>query len=155
MIILSNAFLFIRLLFDISALELKFEPTLVLNNIVGTLTLRLSFLSDLITPLTPSVILLNSYSVFISSSLVHFNVIKSKITNFIYIPEVANTLYNKNETVYNSEESVTSSRALRFNNPIFKYDYKLGNYLTKDMISNFPNLLVSQTQVTGGIRKSS
>ena len=155
MIILSNAFLFIRLVFDISALELKFEPTLVLNNIVGTLTLRLSFLSDLITPLTPSVILLNSYSVFISSSLVHFNVIKSKITNFIYIPEVANTLYNKNETVYNSEESVTSSRALRFNNPIFKYDYKLGNYLTKDMISNFPNLLVSQTQVTGGIRKSS
>ena len=97
MIILSNAFLFIRLVFDISALELKFEPTLVLNNIVGTLTLRLSFLSDLITPLTPSVILLNSYSVFISSSLVHFNVIKSKITNFIYIPEVANTLYNKNE----------------------------------------------------------
>jgi hypothetical protein len=117
--------------------------------------LRLSFLGDLITPLTLSVILLNSYSVFISSSSVHFNIIKSKITNFIYIPEVANTLYNKNETVYNSEESVTSSRALRFNNPIFKYDYKLGNYLTKDMISNFPNLLVSQTQVTGGIRKSS
>jgi len=52
-------------------------------------------------------------------------------------------------------ESIENSKALRFNNPIFKYDYKLGNYLSKETINNFPHLMLSQTQVTGGIRKSS
>lgn len=52
-------------------------------------------------------------------------------------------------------ESSEDSRAIRFNNPIFKYDYKLGNYLNKETINNFPHLMLSQTQVTGGIRKSS
>lgn len=155
LIILNNVFLFIKLVFDMSALELKFEPILVINNIVGTLTLRLSFLTDLITPLTTSMLLLNLYTVFTYSSIIHLNAIRIKVINLVYIPEVTNVLYNKNEMIYNSEETVVSSRALRFSNPIFKYDYKLGNYLTKDMISNFPNLLVSQTQVTGGIKKSS
>ena len=155
LIILNNIFLFVKLVFDMSALELKFEPALVINNIVGTLTLKLSFLIDLITPITPSMLLLNLYTVFTYSSAIHLNLIKTKILNLVYIPEVTNVLYSKNETIYNSEETVASSRALRFSNPIFKYDYKLGNYLTKEMTLNFPNLLVSRTQVTGGIKKSS
>jgi len=80
--------------------------------------------------------------------------LKTKVNNFIYVPEITDTLFSKDEVVYNLEESVHSSRALRFNNPVFKYDYKLGNYLTKELILNFPNLLVSQTHVTGGIKKS-
>lgn len=81
--------------------------------------------------------------------------LRTKISNFIYVPEITDTLFSKDEVIYNIEESVHSSRALRFNNPVFRYDYKLGNYLTKELILNFPNLLVSQTHVTGGIKKSS
>lgn len=63
-----------------------------------------------------------------------------------------------NDAVYFNNsigESVEDSRALRFSNPVFKYDYKLGNYLSKETILGFPHLMLSQTQVTGGIRKSS
>ncbi len=63
-----------------------------------------------------------------------------------------------NDSVYFNNgigESLEESRALRFNNPVFRYDYKLGNYLNKETINNFPHLMLSQTQVTGGIRKSS
>jgi heme/copper-type cytochrome/quinol oxidase subunit 1 len=65
---------------------------------------------------------------------------------------VLNDLTTFNNTI---GESVEDSKALRFNNPIFKYDYKLGNYLSKETINNFPHLMLSQTQVTGGIRKAS
>jgi len=51
-------------------------------------------------------------------------------------------------------ETTEELRAVRFTNPIFRYDYKLGNYLPKELILGFPNLLVSQINVTGGIRKS-
>jgi heme/copper-type cytochrome/quinol oxidase subunit 1 len=51
-------------------------------------------------------------------------------------------------------ETTEELRAVRFTNPIFRYDYKLGNYLPKELILGFPNLLVSQMSVTGGIRKS-
>lgn len=51
-------------------------------------------------------------------------------------------------------EMLDESRVLRFTNPIFRYDYKLGNYLPKEAISGFPNLITSQISVTGGIRKS-
>jgi len=52
-------------------------------------------------------------------------------------------------------ESTEEVRSVRAMNPIFKYDYKLGNYLTKEVVSGFPNLFISQIQVTGGIRKTS
>lgn len=65
---------------------------------------------------------------------------------------VLNDLTTFNNTL---GETIEDSKALRFNNPIFKYDYKLGNYLSKETINNFPHLMLSQTQVTGGIRKSS
>jgi len=51
-------------------------------------------------------------------------------------------------------ESIDEARNIRVASPVFKYDYKLGNYLTKELISGFPNLFISQIQVTGGIKKS-
>jgi hypothetical protein len=52
-------------------------------------------------------------------------------------------------------ESTAEARNFRVANPIFKYDYKLGNYLPKEAIRGFPNLFISQIQVTGGIQKTS
>ena len=56
---------------------------------------------------------------------------------------------------YSMHESSLYMRTLRTDSPVLRYDYKLGNYLTKELTSMFPHLLVSRTQVTGGIRKSS
>jgi hypothetical protein len=56
--------------------------------------------------------------------------------------------------VFLTGESIDESRNIRMASPIFKYDYKLGNYLTKELISGFPNLFISQIQVTGGILKT-
>jgi hypothetical protein len=66
-----------------------------------------------------------------------------------------NSSSNYSADKYSMHESNLYMRALRTDSPILKYDYKLGNYLTKELTSMFPHLLVSRTQVTGGIRKSS
>lgn len=100
-----------------------------------------------------------------------FTTIKYFLTTKTLVPganfshtDTSNTLISKSEnkaqlteSVYFNNsigESIENGKALRFNNPIFKYDYKLGNYLSKETINNFPHLMLSQTQVTGGIRKS-
>jgi len=62
---------------------------------------------------------------------------------------------NYSNSKYSMHESNLYMRALRADSPVLKYDYKLGNYLTKELTSMFPHLLVSRTQITGGIRKSS
>jgi hypothetical protein len=141
----------------VNLFDLKLEPAIVLNNTIGASNLKLNFFSDLFASLITVSPLLNPYN--LSSITAHrhhyIDTLKNKIITLFYIPEVTNASLTKNEIIYNLEESAESSRALRFNNPIFKYDYKLGNYLTKELISSFPNLLVSQTHVTGGIKKSS
>ena len=162
MIVVSNVWVLLRLIFDISLSNVRFEPTTVLNNLrnhlVSILSLELNFWNDILTLTTPASLSLNPYSTLVSTVLSWLNypdMLRTKISNFIYVPEITDTLFSKDEVIYNIEESVHSSRALRFNNPVFRYDYKLGNYLTKELILNFPNLLVSQTHVTGGIKKSS
>jgi hypothetical protein len=52
-------------------------------------------------------------------------------------------------------EEVTNARFLRTTNPIFRYDYKLGNYFTKVDAVNMPFLFTTINDLTGGIRKSS
>lgn len=78
-------------------------------------------------------------------------------TDDVLVVKSGNTTPLNDSIYFNNSigESYEDSRALRFNNPVFKYDYKLGNYLNKETINNFPHLMLSQTQVTGGIRKSS
>jgi hypothetical protein len=52
------------------------------------------------------------------------------------------------------EESSTDYRYQRFTNPIFKYDYKAGNYLPKETTESFTFLFNTLSEVTGGVRKS-
>jgi hypothetical protein len=46
-------------------------------------------------------------------------------------------------------------RYLRTTNPIFRYDYKLGNYFTKEDMQTKPFLFTTINELTGGIRKAS
>jgi hypothetical protein len=76
-------------------------------------------------------------------------------TNITTVNENINTLTNNENFTFSLGESTDESRVLRASNPIFKYDYKLGNYLTKETMVGFPNLLLSQVHAVGGGRKAS
>jgi heme/copper-type cytochrome/quinol oxidase subunit 1 len=52
-------------------------------------------------------------------------------------------------------ENNTYFRFQRALNPVFRYDYKLGNYFTKEDTNIAPFLFTTINDVTGGIRKSS
>lgn len=56
---------------------------------------------------------------------------------------------------YTLSESTDNQRFARFMNPVFKYDFKVGNYMTDDMKKMNPHLFTSIKDVTTGIRKSS
>ena len=54
-----------------------------------------------------------------------------------------------------TQEQTTEQRFLRNMNPIFKYDFKVGNYLPDDAKKMNPHLFNTIKDVTTGIRKSS
>jgi UV DNA damage repair endonuclease len=75
--------------------------------------------------------------------------------------ETFNTVQNQNitsvkdSTLYGYSENSSFFRFQRALNPIFRYDYKLGNYFTKEDLTISPHLFTTISEVTGGIRKSS
>jgi len=66
-----------------------------------------------------------------------------------------NSLDLNNKSMFNSLESSLNFRYQKFTNPIFRYDYKAGNYITKQDKAAFPYLFTTLSEITGGIRKSS
>ena len=59
------------------------------------------------------------------------------------------------QVLTNQSENSYFFRYQRALNPVFKYDYKLGNYFTKQDITMTPFMFTTAIDVTGGIRKSS
>jgi hypothetical protein len=55
---------------------------------------------------------------------------------------------------YNSEEMISTPRGLRFNNPIFRYDYKTGDYFTRASKELYFYLFSTFAEITGGIRSA-
>lgn len=53
------------------------------------------------------------------------------------------------------QEKTSDTRFMRLMNPVFKYDFKVGNYLPDDMKKMNPHLFMSIKDVTTGVRKSS
>jgi hypothetical protein len=53
---------------------------------------------------------------------------------------------------YNNEETPASPRGLRFNNPIFKYDYKVGDYFPRINKELYFYLFSTLSEITGGVR---
>ena len=57
--------------------------------------------------------------------------------------------------VLTSGEEVSSNfRYQKFSNPVFRYDYKAGNYFPKADFTLHRHMFVSISEITGGIRKS-
>ena len=59
------------------------------------------------------------------------------------------------QVLNNQSENSYFFRYQRALNPVFKYDYKLGNYFTKEDSTMTPFMFTTAIDVTGGIRKSS
>lgn len=57
-------------------------------------------------------------------------------------------------TLKSFSELTSALRYARSSNPVFRYDYKLGNYFTKEDLVTKPFLFTTISEVTGGIRKS-
>lgn len=53
------------------------------------------------------------------------------------------------------QEQPQDQRFMRFMNPVFKYDFKVGNYMPDEAKKMSPHLLMSIKDVTTGVRKSS
>jgi hypothetical protein len=52
-------------------------------------------------------------------------------------------------------ENSSDQRFMRFMNPVFKYDFKVGNYMPDDAKKLNPHMFMTIKDVTTGIRKSS
>ena len=53
------------------------------------------------------------------------------------------------------QESMGDQRFMRFTNPIFQYDFKVGNYMPDDIKKMNPHLFNTIKDITTGLRKSS
>lgn len=52
-------------------------------------------------------------------------------------------------------ETSSDSRYMRFMNPVFKYDFKVGNYMPDEAKKMNPHLFTTIKDITTGIKKSS
>ena len=67
-----------------------------------------------------------------------------------------NTVLTRNDALhqqFQSQEIASDYRNLRLQNPIFKYDFKLGNYMPDDNKRKFSQLLTSIHDLTTGVKK--
>tara|TARA_B110000046_G_C12891411_1_gene354524 strand:+ start:391 stop:594 length:204 start_codon:yes stop_codon:yes gene_type:complete len=65
------------------------------------------------------------------------------------------TLSLADRSQYAFQEGQTDQRFVRSMNPIFQYDFKVGNYMPDDAKKMNPHLFNTIKDVTTGIRKSS
>lgn len=99
------------------------------------------------------IVTLTSLNVHLYSVLPFYKVALSwEPKNLVSKGSIHNSL---SETTLNQfNETSNKPRSIRSSNPIFRYDYKVGNYLTKDDATTMSFLFTTINEITGGIRKS-
>lgn len=68
----------------------------------------------------------------------------------------SDTMFTQGQTLaeqFQHQEIASDYRNLRLQNPIFKYDFKLGNYMPDDNKRKFSQLLTSIHDLTTGVKK--
>ena len=68
----------------------------------------------------------------------------------------SDTMFTQGQTLaeqFQYQEIASDYRNLRLQNPIFKYDFKLGNYMPDDNKRKFSQLLTSIHDLTTGVKK--
>ena len=113
----------------------------------GLISILSSFVTDFFT---------NSYlaSQTIGSGVAS-NVNESSVRDSGYSSEATSSFSVNELTGSTLQESLQDSRFSRSMNSVFKYDFKVGNYLPDDAKKLNPHLFATMKDVTTGIKKSS
>ena len=70
-----------------------------------------------------------------------------------YRTGVVNQDEGETTLLFSAQEQISDYRNLRLQNPIFKYDFKLGNYMSEETKRKVPHLYTTVHDVTTGLRK--
>lgn len=84
-----------------------------------------------------------------------FTVFENSAQEFAYTGNASDTLSVTELAGSSLQEQHTDSRVTRSMNSVFKYDFKVGNYLPDDAKKLNPHLFMTMKDITTGIRKSS
>ena len=102
-----------------------------------------------------NIILTGIRNLFSSNNQLTNSLPSSVVNNEVVSPTVNFSTSTITEKVLTSGEEVSSNfRYQKFSNPVFRYDYKAGNYFPKDDFTLHRHMFVSISEITGGIRKS-
>jgi hypothetical protein len=82
-------------------------------------------------------------------------VLNTSVNEASFLGTQFQTSSSLDQVLNNQSENTHFFRYQRALNPVFKYDYKLGNYFTKQDSTMTPFMFTTAIDVTGGIRKSS
>jgi hypothetical protein len=74
--------------------------------------------------------------------------------NNVFASKFFSNINFRNNNLYNNEELSIASRYHRFDNPVFKYDYKSGDYYPKLYKELYSFLFTSSIELTGGLRQA-
>ena len=131
----------------------------------GLLLSFYSRLSEVLTSVITSVPSLFAYDSVSFLYNYYFNAITNNLTSFNVTETHSEGLLSTSAPVSSRSVSELSStglgenlndqRFMRFMNPVFKYDFKVGNYLPDDAKKLNPHLFMTIKDLTTGIRKSS
>ena len=94
----------------------------------------------------------NVYSLFFLKNN-NFHFINSKFNNK-YSSDYFNNTPSSFITKYTNEETSNTSRYLRFYNPVFKYDFKSGDYFPKIYKEMYTYLFMSRADALGSLRNA-
>ena len=135
----------------ISSFMVNFYTMLVnIPTLVTTLTVNIHFFTNLISQnvnfFTLKPLYLTTFS---------YSEVEKVKTELNLNTDIASTKSLTDSLLWGNTEDASSFRFQRTLNPIFRYDYKLGNYFTKEDLNISPHLFTTISEVTGGIRKSS
>lgn len=116
---------------------------------------------NLVVKFTFNAVNLIDFSNFIFSKLVASrtmfasNFIPTNSNNEVTLSSNLNNTLGLDDKVFFSNEELTSNfRQQRFQTPVFKYNYKVGNYFGKPEKTFYPHMFTTQSELTGGIRKA-
>ena len=139
---------------------LQFSINFLFNNVLFDVFLNLIKLLTFFKALVYSIffnydlfLLFDSLFIYITKTLPSF----TKVEAFENLSYASNYFTNSNsqiQTKYLNEELSSSSRYLRFNNPVFKYDYKSGDYFPKLYKEVYTYLFSSINDLTGGLKQA-
>lgn len=124
----------------------------------NTVSFLIEYLGDLLLLISVLFFNLKTFSVF--DNLYDFLMTKFYNRGFLFYKNNALT-YTSNyftnsdsllQTKYSNEESSLNSRYQRFSNPVFKYDYKSGDYFPKLYKEVYSYLFSTSIDVTGALR---